>query len=295
MPREVEVKSVLNKTKRRDPWFLDEYTFNPYSSCGFNCLFCYIRGSKYGNNLETSLSVKINAIDLLEKQLSNRAKKGQYGIIGISSATEPYLKLEEKYRLTRQALEIILHYRFPIHVITRSHLVERDFDLLKRIDQEAILPSDLEGHNRGVILSFSFSTLEDHVASIFEPGATPPSKRLETLQKAVDEDFLTGISLMPLIPYISDTSEQLEKTFQQFKEIGVHYILPATLTLYGGGPASSKTLMLKALQKHYPDLVEKYERFFSHGFQMPIYYQNAFKRKMEELARQYQIRDRIIG
>ena len=74
MPREIEVKSVLNKKKKRDDWFLDDYTFNPYSSCSFNCLYCYIRGSKYGSNLESSLSVKINAIELLDKQLANRAK-----------------------------------------------------------------------------------------------------------------------------------------------------------------------------------------------------------------------------
>src|SRR5690606_24794825 len=105
MPKEIEVKSVLNKTKRRDPWFLDDYTFNPYSSCSFNCLYCYIRGSKYGTNLAESLSVKINAIELLDKQLENRAKKGQHGFIVISSATDPYLQIEKKYALTRSALE----------------------------------------------------------------------------------------------------------------------------------------------------------------------------------------------
>ena len=57
MPKEILVKSVLNKTKKRDSWFLDDYTVNPYSSCSFNCLYCYIRGSKYGTNLEKSLSV----------------------------------------------------------------------------------------------------------------------------------------------------------------------------------------------------------------------------------------------
>ena len=68
MPRAIEVKSVLNKTKKRDTWFLDDYTFNPYSSCSFNCLYCYIRGSKYGSNLEKSLSVKVNAIEFLGKR-----------------------------------------------------------------------------------------------------------------------------------------------------------------------------------------------------------------------------------
>src|SRR5688500_20187222 len=98
MPVEILVKSVLNKTKRRDPWFLDDYTLNPYSACSFNCLYCYIRGSKYGEHMEEKLAVKINALDILEKQLKNRAKKNQHGIIVVSSATDPYLQIRSEER-----------------------------------------------------------------------------------------------------------------------------------------------------------------------------------------------------
>src|SRR5688572_16981310 len=122
MPQEIVVKSMLNKTKRRDPWFLDDYTINPYSGCSFNCLYCYIRGSKYGTNMEEKTSVKKNALEVLEKQLKNRAKKGQYGFIVLSSATDPYLQLEKEYGLTRRILELILHYKFPVHMITKSDL-----------------------------------------------------------------------------------------------------------------------------------------------------------------------------
>ena len=213
MPREIQVKSILNKTRKRDSWFLDDYTFNPYSSCSFNCLYCYIRGSKYGMNLEKSLSVKANAIELLDRQLAIRAKKKQHGIIVVSSATDPYLQIEEKYRLTRQALEVILRHKFPVHIITKSDMIVRDFDLLKKIEKAAILPSDLPQLKNGVIISFSFSTIQDRVGKIFEPGATSPSKRLKVLQSSLAHGFLTGVSLMPLIPYISDTSEQLTKSF----------------------------------------------------------------------------------
>src|SRR5215471_10260601 len=129
MPQEILAKTILNKTRRRDPWFLDDYTINPYSGCSFNCQYCYIRGSKYGINMEERLFVKINAAELLEKQLRNKARKGQYGIIVLSSATDPYLQFEKDYRLTQNILEVILKYRFPLHVITKSDLVVRDFDL----------------------------------------------------------------------------------------------------------------------------------------------------------------------
>ncbi|ULT23831.1 hypothetical protein KUH03_32565 [Sphingobacterium sp. E70] len=83
--------------------------------------------------------------------------------------------MEQTELLTRQLLEVILHYRFPVHIITKSNLVTRDFDVLKRIDAEAILPEDLQsklGHK--AFVTFSFSTIDDCVAHIFEPGAPSP-------------------------------------------------------------------------------------------------------------------------
>lgn len=295
MPREVESKTILNKTKRRDSWFLDEYTINPYSACSFNCLYCYIRGSKYGEHMEKSLSVKTNAVELLRKQLRPKAKKGQYGFIVLSSATDPYLKAEKEYQLTRQLLEVILEYRFPVHIITKSDLVTRDLDLLQKINKEAILPDDFKGKlSAGTIVSFSFSTLLDKVAKIFEPGATPPSKRLKTLEEVKKSGLKTGVSLMPLLPYISDTTEQLELAFSTFKKIGVDYVMPATITLFGEDKADSKQLVFKAIEKHYPHLAEKYHKFFDHSDEMPAYYRNAFYQKMKELSAEYGIPDRII-
>src|SRR5688572_15417013 len=176
MAREILVKSILNKTKRRDPWFLDDYTLNPFSACSFNCLYCFIRGSKYGEHMEEKLSVKINALELLDKQLTLRAKKQQYGIIVLSSATDPYLPIEEKYQITRSMLEIIQKHKFPVHIITKSPLVSRDFDLLENINSDAILPLDLQPVlSSKVFITFSFSTIENDIAKIFEPGAPPPS------------------------------------------------------------------------------------------------------------------------
>ena len=190
----IEVKQILNKKKQRDDWFLDDYTLNPYSACSFNCLFCYIRGSKYGSNMERKVSVKSNAPALLEKALRNLSKKGKYGYIMLASATDPYLHFEAEENMTRRLLEIIAHYRFPIHLLTRSSLVTRDFDLLHEIDKNAILPETLqESPGRGVLLSFSFSGISDEIATIFEPGATAPTARLKTLKASSDAGFLLGL------------------------------------------------------------------------------------------------------
>src|SRR6185436_5264209 len=295
MPQEIIAKSILNKTKRREPWFLDDYTINPYSGCSFNCLYCYIRGSKYGENMAEKLSVKSNAVEILEKQLHNRAKKNQYGIIVLSSATDPYLQFENDLGLTRKILEVILKYRFPLHVITKSDLVLRDFDLLNEINNKAILPADLEGKlSQKVFVTFSFSTIENDVAKIFEPGATPPGKRLQALEKTLENGFLSGVSLMLLLPYITDTGENLLKMFGTFKKIGVKYTFSASLTLFGNNPHDSKILMFNAIEKHYPHLLEKYQKFFLTSFQMPAYYQKALYKKTKELCEEFGLADRII-
>ena len=294
MPREIEVKSVLNKTKKRDDWFLDDYTVNMYSSCSFNCLYCYIRGSKYGTNLENSLSAKINAPEILDCQLYNRSKKKQYGFIVLSSATDPYLNIERKYGLSRTALEIIAKHRFPVHIITKSDLIERDFDLLHQIKSTAIVPADLQQRLKtGLIISFSFSTLDDRTAAIFEKGATPPSKRIQTLDKVVKEGFHSGVSLMPLLPFISDTREHLDLLFSSFRKVGAKYVLPASLTLFGSDKADSKTLMLDAIRKHFPQLEKKYLSYFQNSHQMPEYYRKAFFIKMKEMAEKFGIPDKI--
>src|SRR5436853_1402483 len=184
MPVEILSITILNKKKTPDEWFLDDYTLNPYSGCSFNCLYCYIRGSKYGIHMEEKLAVKTNAPGLLEKQLQNLAKKNKYGVIVLASATDPYLQIEKDIGLTRKLLEIIWKYKFPLHVITKSDLVVRDFDLLHEINKSAVLPLHLQGKIRhGIFITFSFSTLDDSVAKIFEPGATLPSKRLEILKQ----------------------------------------------------------------------------------------------------------------
>ncbi|MBN9299756.1 MAG: hypothetical protein J0I41_22325 [Filimonas sp.] len=295
MPHRIQVTSVLNKTRKRDSWFLDDYTINMYSGCSFNCLFCYIRGSKYGENMTAALSIKENAIDILHKQLAARAKKKQYGFIVVSSATEPYLHFEQEELLTQKALEVILHHRFPVHIITRSDLVARDFDLLAEIDNKAILPADLAlTLQRGTIITFSFSTTDDTIAHVFEPGATLPSKRLQTLNATVQRGFLSGVSLMPLLPYISDTAAHLDEMFGSFKTAGAKYVLPATLTLFGSAPADSKQLVLRAIDKHYPHLSAKYRQFFGTSNEMPGYYRQAFHTKATALCKQYGISNQII-
>jgi DNA repair photolyase len=292
---EIQVKSILNKHKKRDDWFLDDYSINPYEGCAFNCIYCYIRGSKYGENMERTLSAKVNLPEVLEKQLSGRARKREYGIICIASSTEPYMPIEEKFKLTRISLEIIAGYRFPVHIVTKSKLVLRDLDVLKKIDKTAILPPDLRPKlNHGVMITFSISTLDERIAKIIEPGAPAPVERLETMRKCEEEGFLSGVCYAPTLPFISDTEDELDRMIKTAKDYGANYVFVGTLTLFGNKPADCKTLYYKFLEKHYPELVPKYKDLFGISFQPSREYQKELEEKSKGLCKKYEIKRKII-
>ncbi len=295
MVNEIRVKSILNKHKKRDDWFLDDYSVNPYSGCSFNCIYCYVKGSKYGENMANTFSVKINAPEILEKQLLRRAKKQEYGIIALSTATEPYMPIEEKLKLTRKLLKIILKYRFPVEIATKSKLVLRDLDILKQIDKNAILPQDLKHRlKHGVIISFSISTLDEGLARILEPGAPKPIDRLETMKKCKEEGFFTGVCFIPVLPFLSDSKEEIEETIRTVKEYGADFIFVGGLTLFGNGPSDCKTLYYKFLEKHYPDLVPKYKDLYKGSWAPSKQYQKQIQEKSKKLCEKYGIKNRIV-
>ncbi|HCJ66037.1 MAG TPA: radical SAM protein [Elusimicrobia bacterium] len=294
MVNEIRVKSILNKHKKRDDWFLDDYSLSPYQSCPFNCLYCYIRGSKYGTNMAKTFFLKVNAPELLEKELSRRAKKNQYGIIYLAGV-EPYLKQELELKMIRKMLEIILKYKFPVHLQTKSVFIERDFDLLKKIDEEAILPSDLkEKLKRGAIISFSFSSLDENLRKILEPGAYPVKERLETMKKCRENGFLTGAAFIPVLPFLSDSEEKLEEMIKTAKDYEADFVLVGGLTLFGNGPTDCKTLYYQFLEKYYPQLVPKYKSLFRIFFAPSKEYQKELEEKSKKLSEKYKVKYGIL-
>jgi DNA repair photolyase len=290
-----QVVSVLNKHKKRDAWFLDDYSINPYEGCSCNCLYCYVRGSKYGENMEDGLFVKENALQVLEKQLQSRARRNQYGIVVVGSATDAYLHHEKDWKITKGMLELLLKYRFPVFISTKCELVLRDIDLLKEIDKTAILPPDLKQTlKRGVILSVSLSTMDEKIASMLEPGALAPLQRLQLIQYLKAEGFLAGVNAMPLLPYISDTTEAMEELVAAAKVHNADYILAAGLTLFGQGKADSKTLYYHFLRKFNPSLVAAYDKLYGNDYYVQQQYALQLKDRVDGLARKYAIRTSII-
>lgn len=291
-----EVKSVLNKHKKRDSWFLDDYSVNPYEGCSCNCQYCYIRGSKYGENMENGLAVKINGAAILEKQLSARAAKGEHGIVVVGSATDAYIHHEERWRITRGMLEALLKHRFPVLISTKSILIKRDMELLKEIDNAAILPADLQGKlKRGLIIAISFSTLDEKISNALEPGAASPMARLQLAKDLKQAGFMVGMHAMPLLPFISDTHERIEEIIRAARDYGFDYMLGAGLTLFGNGASDSKTLFYQFLKRYDPALIEQFDRFFVQSYYPSFSYQEQLKQKIKSLCEKYQVRNNILA
>ena len=289
-----EVRSILNKQKKRDSWFLDDYSINPYEGCGFNCTYCYVHGSKYGENLAEKIVIKKDAVAILDRQLSNRAKKNEFGFIAVGSATDAYMQVEEEIGLTRDLLKVILKHKFPVFISTKSELIKRDIDLLKQIDETAILPEDLkQSPGRGAIISFSFSTLDEQLAKQIEPGAPSPQKRLEIVKLCSDAGFLCGVNAMPLLPFITDTDEEMEKIVKAARQYGANYCLIAGLTLFGNGERDSKQLVFKFLKNNYPDLLEKYGKMYGNVYYAPWQYQQQLKKRSDAICAKCNIKNSI--
>jgi len=288
-----QVKSVLNKQKQRDTWFLTEYSVNAYEGCSCNCLYCYIRGSKYGENMDGSLAVKSNALEVLEKQLESR--RGQYGIVVVGSATDAYLRHEEKWRLTEGMLRLFLRYRFPVFISTKSTLILRDVDLLKQLDKVAILPEDLQTRlGRGVVLSISVSTMDEQITNLLEPGAATPMERFRILEQLKQHGFLCGVNAIPILPWISDSEEELEKIISSARRHGADYILVGGLTLFGKNPADSKAIYYEFLKRYDPSLIPEYEKMYRVNFFPSKRYQQELRQKAERICAKYKIRTTIL-
>lgn len=179
--REIQAKSILNKSK------IFEYCLNPYTGCQTSCQYCYARlfMPRYSGHKEPwgeFVDVKVNAVDLLRKQLE-RAKNGT---VWISSVCDPYQSLEAKYRLTRGCLEELLKKQFPVNIQTKSKLALRDLDLFRQFET--------------IDVGFTIATDDDKVAKLFEPQASPVKERIKALETIHDAGIRTFAFIGPLLP-----------------------------------------------------------------------------------------------
>jgi DNA repair photolyase len=150
-----------------------------------------------------------------------------------------------------------------------------------------------------VIISFSFSTIDDEVAKIMEPNAPLPSTRLETIKK-LSEKFILGVAFMPILPYIADNDLELDRAISKFSEYNCQYVLPGALSLFGNSENSSRIKYYKAIEKYFPEYLEDTKNLFWNDRLIvnkdypSKSYQNSIYKKVVKYCNKYGIKTSII-
>jgi len=177
---EINAKSILSASRIYD------YALNAYVGCQHKCAYCYARFMKrYSGHSEPwgdFVDVKINAPELLSKEI----KKKKRGRIWVSGVCDAYQPLEKQYLLTKRCLEIIVEHEWPFTIQTKSPLVVRDIELLKKA-------ADCD-------VGLTITTADEKTRSIFEPGAPPIAKRVEALEALHSAGIVTFVMVAPLLP-----------------------------------------------------------------------------------------------
>ncbi|MBN1424943.1 radical SAM protein, partial [Candidatus Fermentibacteria bacterium] len=248
MIADITAKSMLSSVRQPDPWFGLRYSMNLYRGCQHQCIYCDSRSACYGIENFSDIVVKTNAIELLRRELPRKRVKGT---IGTGSMHDPYMPLEAERRLTRGALEVIAQHRFSVHVITKSDLVLRDTDVLGSIGSVY------------AAVSFSITTADDSLAAKIEPNAPPPSRRLRAMQTLAGLGVLTGVVMMPLLPFLEDTEANVRAIVTRAHEAGAAYIVPAFgMTLRD----RQRDYYYAQLDRLFPGLRKRYERRFGERY-----------------------------
>jgi DNA repair photolyase len=198
-----------------------------------------------GRDFETKIVVKVNAPEVLRRELAAKRWKGDH--IAMGTGTDPYQRVEGRYKLMRGIIEALIDHRNPFSILTKGTLITRDLDLLIRAAEHA-----------PVSAAFSIGTLDEDVWRESEPGTPNPKARIEALRTLVDAGIPTSVLIAPILPGISDRPEQLRAVVETALDAGASSVSPIMLHLRPG----VREEFMPWLRLHHPDLVERYERTY---------------------------------
>ncbi len=191
----VKTRTIMTKSDQGNLWFGIDYHMNLYRGCSYGCIYCDSRSDSYHIKNFDEIKSKENALQILEEEL---ASKQYRGVVSFGTLSDPYNALEEEYKITRGALELINKYGFGVSIDTKSDLVLRDIDLLKEIQM-----------NNNVIIKISITTYEDELARVLEPKVISSTKRFEVLKTLRENGIYAGVLMTPVLPFITDSEDNI--------------------------------------------------------------------------------------
>jgi len=239
--QEIKAKTILTKSKLPEA----DYCVNPYIGCAHGCIYCYARFMKRftgHNNDEWGkfIDVKVNSVGLLEKQLPRKPAKGT---ILLGSVTDAYQPIERKYALTRSIVKVISKHQYPLSILTKSDLVVRDVDILKKtIDCE---------------VGLTITMLDKKKAKVIEPLAVSPERRLIALSKLKQVGITTYAFIGPILPGITDLSQIFTELAGKIDFVMVESLNPK----FGNWDKFFKTISM-----NFPNLAPLYKTGFDKSY-----------------------------
>lgn len=277
---EVRARSILNRVpeESRVPF---RWTINPYRGCSHACVYCFARKTHTyldldaGRDFDTQVVVKVNAAELLRSELARRSWRGEH--IAMGTNVDCYQRAEGRYQLMRGILEALRDAANPFSILTKGSLILRDLDLLR---QAASVTS--------VSANVSVGFLDAHVWRSVEPGTPSPAKRLAVCRRLNEAGIDCGVLMAPVLPFLTDSPDQLESTVAAAAEAGALHVTPIVLHLRPG----AREWYLEWLGERHPDLVARYLDLYARGSYAPRAYQDEITARVRDLARRYGITTR---
>ena len=246
---EVEAKSVINRVPGGALPF--DFTINPYRGCSHACTYCFARPTHTfldmdaGRDFETKIVVKVNAPEVLGRELAAKRWRGDH--IAMGTGTDPYQRVEGRYRLMRGIIGALTTHRNPFSILTKGTLITRDIDLL----QEA-------AEVTSVSAAFSIGTMDEDVWRRTEPGTPHPRARVAAIRTLTEAGIPTSVLMAPILPGLSDDPAQLRAVVEEVLEAGALSVSPILLHLRPG----VREEFMPWLERSYPDLVPRYRAMY---------------------------------
>ncbi|HPA93939.1 MAG TPA: radical SAM protein [Petrotogaceae bacterium] len=275
MIKHITAKTFISTVNGKDEWFGLRYNFNIYRGCIHQCIYCDSRSECYQIENFEDLLVKTNAPDLARKELSHKRVKG---LIGTGSMSDPYNPAEKEFLIMREVLKVIQAFRFPIHILTKSDLVLRDQDIIKEISRVK------------AYVSFTVTAYDDELSKKIEPFAPVSSRRIAAMKQLAENGINTGILLMPTLPYITDSEDNIKNIMQLAVDNGASYVIASFgVTMRD----RQREYYYKKLEKTFPGLKEKYVNKYGNKYSCRSENYTRLNQIYNEYSLRYNLKKRV--
>jgi DNA repair photolyase len=276
----IPAKTIVTQVRKHN-WFGIDYNMNIYRGCSHGCIYCDSRSLCYKIENFDTIRAKQDALRIIRNDLFKKRKRG---VVCTGAMSDPYNPLEENLKLTRNALELLNAYRFGVAISTKSQLVCRDKNILL----------DIQTHSP-VLVKITITTGDDNLCKIVEPNAPLSSSRFSAIKTLTDNGVYAGVLMMPLLPFIEDTEENIVNIIHNAKENGARFIYPAMgMTLRAG----NREYFYEKLDKHFPGIKEKYIKKYGERYNCTAprvrRLWNIFTSECKRLDLRYEMKDIII-